>query len=85
MFEASNSDHKQSMTTIDSLNLKYGKNTLNIASQILDFSWAMHQNNLSHIYTIVLKYTAILNYDSLVLLLKNYDYSSHYLQFTFLT
>ncbi|WP_316936962.1 DUF4113 domain-containing protein [Kordia jejudonensis] len=47
MFEASNSDHKQPMTTIDSLNLKYGKNTLNIASQKLDSSWAMRQNNLS--------------------------------------
>ncbi|EDP94711.1 Y-family DNA polymerase [Kordia algicida OT-1] len=51
MFEACNSDHKQLMSTIDRLNSKYGKNTLNIASQKLDSSWAMRQNNLSQNYT----------------------------------
>lgn len=51
MFEICNSDHKQLMTTIDSLNSKYGKNTLNIASQKLDSAWAMRQNNLSPNYT----------------------------------
>lgn len=51
MFETCNADHKQLMTTIDSLNSKYGKNTLNIASQKLDSAWAMRQNNLSPNYT----------------------------------
>lgn len=51
IFEACNSDHKQLMSTIDRLNSKYGKNTLNIASQKLDSSWAMRQNNLSQNYT----------------------------------
>ncbi|WP_046756606.1 DUF4113 domain-containing protein [Kordia jejudonensis] len=61
MFETCNSDHKQLMTVIDKLNSKYGKNTLDIASQKLDSSWAIRQNNLSQNYTTDFKYIIIIN------------------------
>ncbi|WP_046759366.1 DUF4113 domain-containing protein [Kordia jejudonensis] len=64
MFVIYSSDYKQLMTTIDELNSKYGKNTLDIASQKLDSSWAIRQNNLSQNYTADFKDIIILNCNS---------------------
>lgn len=61
MFEACNSDHKLLMNVIDRVNSKYGKNTLNIASQKLDSAWAMRQNYLSPNYTTNLNEVIIVN------------------------
>jgi DNA polymerase V len=61
MFEACNADHKILMSTIDNLNAKYGKNTLNIASQKLDSAWAMRQQYLSPKYTTDFKDIIIVN------------------------
>ncbi|AXG68188.1 DNA polymerase IV [Kordia sp. SMS9] len=51
MFEPVNADHSKLMATMDKMNTKYGKNTLNVASQKLDSPWAMRQNHLSPNYT----------------------------------
>jgi DNA polymerase V len=51
MFEPVNADHSKLMEVMDKMNYKYGKNTLNVASQKLDSPWAMRQNHLSPNYT----------------------------------
>jgi len=61
IFENCNADHKKLMATIDDMNAKYGKNTLNIASQKIDAVWAMRQNHLSPNYTTSLEDIIIVN------------------------
>lgn len=43
--------HREIMTTIDRLNLKYGTQKLKLASQALDKTWKMRQDHLSANYT----------------------------------
>ena len=55
IFENSNPKHKDLMATIDKLNNSIGQKKLKLASQSLDRTWKMKQENLSPRYTTNIK------------------------------